>query len=872
MHVPNRPELWVQPGCATTFCDPTHHFLNQKAAKLSGGTVRDAMIKHLKSTTAKQRSRRSTLPLRLGYSISLLAIAIICGLFFMEQRERNNSLNEIGNLSSRLAAVDQTMANISSYSVGLAGKLAPDANAYDTALAIMTLAERQDYRARNQNDPDIHPFIAGFSYRTEKASIELAELRKLWRMAPPDLLADTVRTSQFMTGSDPFSHHQQIADGKSLATVKTKSDLYWTAREMLSLYESYVKPSNVHVQEQIRAYLSALSMSQGETLERFFLITIIGLLVLQICVFMPIDVVISRMIARLETKTMEADTALLSAKAAGLAKSEFLATMSHEIRTPMNGVLGMAELLTRTDLDTRQRTFTDVILKSGNALLEIINDILDYSKIEANQLVLDSRPFNLVETVEDVATLMASRVVEKDIELVVRTEQGLPPQLIGDPGRLRQIITNLVGNAVKFTERGHVMIDIGWTDVTVATEPGAVGLQRPRVSVTLSVSDTGIGIPEDKIASVFEKFSQVDGSSTRKHEGTGLGLAIVARIVALMGGRITVDSLLGEGSVFAFTIDMDVDGQIASPATTGVAARGKRVLIVDDNSVNRMILTEQVRSWGLDCVAVESGEIGLNFLRHARTRLGLGVDLVILDYQMPGLTGADVAAAIRCDRDLVQTPILILSSIDQNDTFIAVKELAINAHLTKPIRTAELRAAVDAIVGLAPETSSADVEDGFNLADATLPLDDSAHASSTGQAIPSGSGPLVLVAEDNAVNQIVFAQSLESLDIRYVIAHDGREAVRLWQALKPALVLMDISMPELNGYEATAAIRRIEMEVGLQRTPVIAVTAHALTGDEDRCLAAGMDGYVTKPISPDKLAVTIECWLPSASQPARSQA
>ena len=319
------------------------------------------------------------------------------------------------------------------------------------------------------------------------------------------------------------------------------------------MFGEVIQPSNLFVHEQFRDYLAAQSLELGELLQRYLLATIGILLVLGLGVFVPIDIIIRQMIKRLQDKTREIDAALTKAQMGDRAKSEFLATMSHEIRTPMNGVLGMAELLTRTELDTRQRTFTDVILKSGNALLEIINDILDFSKIDAGQLTLSPKPFNLVDTTEDVATLMSSRVVEKDIELVVRIAPGLPAKLIGDPGRIRQILTNLVGNAVKFTEHGHVMVEINWRKVEAVTT-------ADRLAISIDVRDTGMGIPADKQATIFEKFSQVDGSSTRKHEGTGLGLAIATRLVELMGGQIELESEVGVGSTFSFTVEMDVDG------------------------------------------------------------------------------------------------------------------------------------------------------------------------------------------------------------------------------------------------------------------------------------------------------------------------
>ena len=327
---------------------------------------------------------------------------------------------------------------------------------------------------------------------------------------------------------------------------------------------------------------------------------------------------------------------LIKAETADRAKSEFLANMSHEIRTPMNGVLGMAELLARTELDTRQRTFTDIIVKSGNALLTIINDILDFSKIDAGQLVLDEASFDLSETVEDVASLISSRAAEKDIELIVRIDPALPSRVIGDMGRLRQIITNLAGNAIKFTETGHVLIEL----------TGEVNASD-RLDLTIRVLDTGIGIPPEKLEAVFEKFSQVDNSSTRRHEGTGLGLAITSRLVALMHGTISAESKKGEGSVFTMEVSLPVDHNHELPARIApVDVTGARVLAIDDNPVNRAILIEQLSAWGFDACAAVSGQEGLDVLAAAE-QFGVPVDVIILDYHMPDMDGVMTARAVR---------------------------------------------------------------------------------------------------------------------------------------------------------------------------------------------------------------------------------
>jgi PAS domain S-box-containing protein len=554
------------------------------------------------------------------------------------------------------------------------------------------------------------------------------------------------------------------------------------------------------------------------------------------------------------------------------AKSEFLANMSHEIRTPMNGVLGMAELLMRTELDSKQSMFADIIVKSGNALLTIINDILDFSKIDAGQLVLDPAPFDLREAIEDVATLISTRAKEKDIELIARVAPELPDQFMGDVGRLRQIITNLMGNAVKFTEKGHVLVD-----VTASMNDGEWLL-------TCKVTDTGIGIPEGKVDAVFDKFSQVDASATRRHEGTGLGLAISSRLVALMDGEIGATSVLGEGSTFWFTIRLGaVEGAVERSRPVPVDVTAARIVVVDDNAVNREILMEQMRSWNFDACAVESGELALELLAEAARR-GTPAELAVIDFQMPGMTGDEVVRAIRANPALCDMATILLTSVDQALSPSELRALAVGSHLLKPARSSRL---LDAIVtGLqtrrmaktpdaAEKTEGLQRLKGAGPTDSTLPADghtDTAkalpqEASVQGKAdVASTARPRILVAEDNEINQLVFTRILDDLDVDYRIVGDGQLAIDACRDELPDLVLMDVSMPVKDGFDATVELRGM----GFANLPIIGVTAHALKGDRERSEAAGMSDYLTKPVSPDKLSAKLEEWLGGARESAQA--
>ncbi|WP_274423137.1 response regulator [Chelativorans sp. YIM 93263] len=565
-------------------------------------------------------------------------------------------------------------------------------------------------------------------------------------------------------------------------------------------------------------------------------------------------------VTELKKREAELREAREKAELADRAKSEFLANMSHEIRTPMNGVLGMTELLAKTELTQKQKTFTDIVTKSGNALLTIINDILDFSKIDAGQLVLVPQPFNLAEAMEDVATLISSRAKEKDLELVVRVDPSLPEEYVGDVGRIRQIVTNLLGNAVKFTDRGHVLVDVSGE---------AAGGSTTRLHIR--VSDSGIGIPQDKLKSIFDQFSQVDSSSTRRHEGTGLGLAITSRLVALMGGEIGVESEEGQGSTFWFTLHLPNAEGAEKARVAPWDVTGARVLVIDDNDVNRTILSEQMEHWGFDACAASSGAEGLKVLE-AAAKLGLRVDCAVVDFQMPGMNGVETARSIRANVALANTPIIFLSSVDQSLSHAASHDLAVDAQLIKPARASHLLECLVETIQKHRTSGTGSAEHGHDA-----PGRDNAEASAVShkqETVPVGRADWpkenrpeggILVAEDNEVNQLVFRQVLDERGWPYKIANNGEEAVEAFTAARPALILMDVSMPKMNGLEATEAIRRMEIEEG-GHVPIVGVTAHALKGDRERCLDAGMDDYLSKPISPNMLIEKIEHWIAESEE------
>ncbi len=519
-------------------------------------------------------------------------------------------------------------------------------------------------------------------------------------------------------------------------------------------------------------------------------------------------------------------------------KSEFLANMSHEIRTPMNGILGMLELLRRTPLDGEQMEFADTAAGSAEALLAIINSILDFSKIEAGKLELDSVYFKLGSLVEEVCALLASQAFAKGLELNCFVEPRLPSELRGDPTRLRQILTNLIGNAIKFTDQGEVSVEL----VCIAEDDKKAGLR-------FTVTDTGIGIsPEDR-QRLFNPFEQADGATTRRFGGTGLGLSICKSLIARMGGsEINIESTPGAGSRFWFDIVLekrDEDSVAVLPQTLAM----RRVLIVDDNATNRTILERLLKDWGAMAGSAESAPRALEMLRQGRKQ-GFPYDLVIMDMNMPDMDGLMLAQAMSEEDGLAETPRILLSS----GGLVTESERAkagIRHSLTKPVRQSLL---FDAVVASL---------DGGRVKVRSQAMPPNA-------ARPALAGRRVLVVEDNAVNQKVVLKMLENLGIKASCAGNGREALDELSRNTYELVLMDCQMPLMDGYAATRALRERERMSKLVRTPVIALTANALDGDREKCVEAGMDDHLTKPLLLDDLSKSLQQWLcPATAVPGQ---
>jgi PAS domain S-box-containing protein len=519
----------------------------------------------------------------------------------------------------------------------------------------------------------------------------------------------------------------------------------------------------------------------------------------------------------------EALAARTAAEAASRAKSEFLATMSHEIRTPMNAIIGMADLLGDSRLTREQREYVATMKSAGENLLQIINDILDLSKVEAGHLELEHSDFDVVRVVEKTVELMAVRAHRKNLELTCRIGPGVPPHLIGDRNRLRQVLVNLLSNAIKFTEQG---------DVALCVEPERT--EGEAISLLFSVSDTGVGVPADKREAIFESFTQADSSTTRKYGGTGLGLAICKRLVELMGGAIRVESEEDKGSTFTFSAVFQRGAAPAAEIASATDIRGLRVLVVDDNAVNRRILLETLAGWGALPEEAEDGPRALACLQQAVDE-SRPFDVLLLDCRMPGMDGFALADHIRSDRRFASATIMMLTSDDRPGDIARARKAGVGEYLVKPVQRAELFASIIATLSGRERAPEPGVPQGVRTPLPQLSL---------------------LVAEDDEINRLVIARILEKEGHRTTLTVDGREALEAFRNNRFDAILMDVQMPGMDGYEATQEIRKREREAGTH-VPIIALTAFAFPEDRERCYRAGMDGFVAKPLHREQLFAEI---------------